>query len=57
MQVRRDKGLCFTCDDKFSPNHKCPNKQYFVLQCEEDDEPELQPKPLDDPEAVVDSGP
>nr|KYP46439.1 Transposon Ty3-I Gag-Pol polyprotein [Cajanus cajan] len=56
MQLRRDKGICFTCDDKFSPNHRCPNKQYFVLQWEEDDEPELQPEPPDVIEAVMGTG-
>ena len=23
FQVRRDKGLCFHCNEKFSPGHKC----------------------------------
>ena len=23
FQARKDKGLCFHCDDKFSPGHKC----------------------------------
>jgi len=31
MQLRREKGLCYTCDDKFTPTHKCPNKQYLLL--------------------------
>lgn len=30
MQVRRDKGLCYWCDDKFSFTHKCPNK-YLMM--------------------------
>ncbi|XP_019417272.1 PREDICTED: uncharacterized protein LOC109328313 [Lupinus angustifolius] len=38
MQVRREKGLCFTCDEKLSFNHKCPNKQYYLLQYDEDDD-------------------
>ncbi|RDY09463.1 hypothetical protein CR513_06176, partial [Mucuna pruriens] len=25
MQLLREKGLCYTCDEKFSINHKCPN--------------------------------
>lgn len=32
MQIRKSKGLCFTCDDKYSPTHKCPNKKLLLLQ-------------------------
>lgn len=35
MQLRREKGLCYTCDEKFSLTHKCPNKHYYVLQLDE----------------------
>lgn len=38
MQIRREKGLCYTCDAKFSPTHRCPNKQIMMLLCEEDEE-------------------
>lgn len=27
MQLRREKGLCYFCDDKFTFNHKCPNRK------------------------------
>nr|GEY13453.1 Ty3/gypsy retrotransposon protein [Tanacetum cinerariifolium] len=37
MQLRREKGLCFTCDDKFTWNHKCPNKQALILMTTSDD--------------------
>jgi len=37
VQLRREKGLCFTCDEKYSLNHKCPNKHYFFLQIVEDE--------------------
>ncbi|XP_020233863.1 uncharacterized protein LOC109813966 [Cajanus cajan] len=43
MQIRREKGLCYTCDDKFTPNHRCPNKQYLLLQYEETEEPPDKP--------------
>nr|KYP73406.1 hypothetical protein KK1_006031 [Cajanus cajan] len=36
MQVRREKGLCYTCDDKFTPQHRCPNRHYMILQVEEE---------------------
>nr|KYP38939.1 hypothetical protein KK1_039771 [Cajanus cajan] len=47
MQLRREKGLCFTYDDKFSPSHKCPNKQYLLLQVDDEDRMELLPDPPD----------
>lgn len=37
MQLRREKGLCFTCDDKLSWKHKCSNRQYMILQVDEPD--------------------
>ncbi|XP_062153129.1 uncharacterized protein LOC133861362 [Alnus glutinosa] len=30
MQDRRSKGLCFNCDDKFIPGHRC--KKLFVIE-------------------------
>ena len=39
MQLRRDKGLCFTCDEKYSLNHRCPNKHMMVFETEEDEGP------------------
>lgn len=36
MQLRRAKGLCFNCDEKYSPAHKCPNKRLLLLQWGED---------------------
>jgi hypothetical protein len=26
IQLRRKKGMCFVCDDKFTPQHRCPTK-------------------------------
>ncbi|GJW30936.1 transposon ty3-I gag-pol polyprotein [Tanacetum coccineum] len=37
MQLRREKGLCFTCNDKYTWNHKCPNKQALLLMTSPDD--------------------
>ncbi|KAJ1441579.1 Retrotransposon gag domain [Sesbania bispinosa] len=31
LQLRQEKGLCFTCDEKYSWNHKCPNKHLMLL--------------------------
>ena len=37
MQLRREKGLCYFCDEKFYFSHKCPNRQFLFLQLEEED--------------------
>jgi len=36
IQFRQDKGLCFTCDEKYSPSHKCTTKHYFLIQSMEE---------------------
>ena len=36
FQARKDKGLCFHCDDKFSPGHKC--KKHLNILLVHDDE-------------------
>ncbi|XP_050895185.1 uncharacterized protein LOC127101785 [Lathyrus oleraceus] len=40
MQERRSRGLCFNCDDKFSPGHRCHKKQFLLLLAEEEPPPE-----------------
>lgn len=32
MQLRKAKGLCFNCDEKFSPTHRCQTKRLLLLQ-------------------------
>lgn len=32
MQLRKAKGLCFNCDEKYSPTHRCKNKRLLLLQ-------------------------
>ncbi|XP_060969861.1 uncharacterized protein LOC133037067 [Cannabis sativa] len=42
LKERRDKGLCFTCDEKFSHGHKCKNRMLILCaQDEEENEPGL----------------
>nr|KYP49881.1 hypothetical protein KK1_028381 [Cajanus cajan] len=36
MQDRRSKGLCFNCDKKFYPGHKCTQTQFLLLLAEEE---------------------
>ena len=31
MKERRAKGLCFWCDDKFTPGHKCRTKRLYSI--------------------------
>lgn len=31
MQQKREKGLCFRCDEKFSPGHRCGSRELQVL--------------------------
>ncbi|XP_047249318.1 uncharacterized protein LOC107878788 isoform X1 [Capsicum annuum] len=45
MQQRREKGLCYYCDEKYVANHRCPNLPRILLL--EDDLDPLSPA-LDD---------
>lgn len=38
MQLRREKGLCYYCDEKFSPTHKFPNNHMLLLQTDDFEE-------------------
>ncbi|CAA0819571.1 Unknown protein, partial [Striga hermonthica] len=29
MQRRREKGLCYSCNEKFTPGHRCKGKEVF----------------------------
>nr|XP_027122333.1 uncharacterized protein LOC113739303 [Coffea arabica] len=35
IQHRRAKGLCFRCGEKYTPNHKCGNKEVHMLVVDE----------------------
>ena len=32
MQERKKKGLCYNCDDKWGPGHKCESAKIFLLE-------------------------
>ncbi|KAL4204430.1 hypothetical protein AMTRI_Chr01g132020 [Amborella trichopoda] len=40
---RREKGLCYHCDEKFTPNHKCKTQKLFWVEglLEDEDEEEV----------------
>ncbi|CAA0810389.1 Uncharacterized mitochondrial protein AtMg00860, partial [Striga hermonthica] len=40
IKRRREKGLCFKCDEKFTPGHHC--KQAFVIHVIDDEEPKIE---------------
>jgi len=40
MQERREKGLCYNCDEKFQPGHRCNRPRLFLLEGVELEGPE-----------------
>jgi hypothetical protein len=38
MQERKERGLCYNCDEKFQPGHKCSRPRLFLLEGVELDE-------------------
>lgn len=38
MQARKAKGLCFNCDDKWHPGHRCKSAQFLLLLADEETE-------------------
>ncbi|KAL8155196.1 hypothetical protein AgCh_000540 [Apium graveolens] len=44
LQAKREKGLCYRCDDKWSLRNQCKRKELsMLLTCEEDEETEMSP--------------
>ncbi|KAF9619056.1 hypothetical protein IFM89_004414 [Coptis chinensis] len=31
MRARREKGLCYNCDDQYKPGHHCKSQQLYML--------------------------
>ena len=44
MQERRALGLCYNCDEKFFPGHKCTSSRFLLLL----DDPELIAEPTEE---------
>lgn len=47
LQKRREKGLCFNCDEKFVTGHRCKMKQAYLIEpvsSSEEDAPEMENK-------------
>ncbi|XP_015161375.1 uncharacterized protein [Solanum tuberosum] len=60
MNERRQKGLCFFCDEKFFPGHKCgSSKSLYLLEVEEEieeDKEEGLEEPIIDVDAEEEQG-
>jgi len=41
IQFRKKHAIYFTCDEKFSLDHKCASKHYFLIQSVEEVIPEM----------------
>jgi len=48
MQARRDKGLCYNCDDKYSPGHRCKSR-FFLLIHDDEEQPNPKTSPPESP--------
>lgn len=51
MATRREKGLCYNCDERFTPNHRCKSRCFLII-AEEDDAPGVGVSPLDNMEPL-----
>ena len=38
LEEKRAKGLCYSCDSKYTKGHKCAEKKLFYIDCEEEEE-------------------
>jgi len=48
LLARRAKGLCFNCDERFIPGHRCKTPQFLLLLIDEDPPPDDNPNPHED---------
>jgi hypothetical protein len=48
LKERKEKGLCFNCDRKYSKGHKCGENKLFYIYCEEEEEQEQEQEPSQD---------
>jgi len=40
LKEKREKGLCYSCDIKYTKGHKCAEKKLFYIDCEYEEEKE-----------------
>lgn len=44
---RRAKNLCFHCDERFVPGHRCVTKKFLLMIADDHPPPTFEPQPLD----------
>lgn len=42
LKKKRSLGLCFSCDERYTPGHKCKQPQLFIMEGEQDVEVETE---------------
>ncbi|PNX83618.1 transposon Ty3 gag-pol polyprotein [Trifolium pratense] len=52
MATRREKVLCYNCDETFTPTHKCKGRFFLLISEDEIDADKLQPSPSIDPPTI-----
>ena len=40
LEEKKAKGLCYSCDSKYTEGHKCAEKKLFYIDCEKEEEKE-----------------
>ena len=40
LEEKKAKGLCYSCDRKYTKGHMCAEKKLFYIDCEEEEENE-----------------
>jgi hypothetical protein len=48
LEERKEKGLYFNCENKYSKGHKCGEKKLFYIDCEEEEEQKQKQEPSQD---------
>ena len=57
LALRREQGLCFNCDEKYSRGHKCASSLFLFVTEDDDDNRESDPGPSQLPSALQESVP
>ena len=40
LEEKRENWICYSCDRKYTKDHKCAQKKLFYIDCEEEEEKE-----------------
>jgi len=48
LEEKGAKGLCYSCDRKYTKGHKCAEKKLFYIDCEEEEENEQESSKKED---------